>query len=47
MREGDGDIFEMFKEKPFQTALNKTRTSREVGRDKDKSSAFVLFYFFL
>lgn len=43
MRGGDGEGFEMFKGKLFQTQVNKKRTNREAGRGKDKSSGSVQF----
>lgn len=33
----------MFKGKLFQTQLNRKRTNREAGRDKDKNSGSVHF----
>jgi len=40
---GDGEGFEMFKGKLFQTQLNRKRTNSEAGRDKGNSSGSVHF----
>lgn len=44
MRRRDKEVFEIFKGKLYQTQLNKKRTNREAGKDKEKIFGSVHFW---